>query len=166
METQCNVATKSVDIKELIARTNFELRFGVSRVLGGRKHQEDEYTCADYLSTGKGPAFFAVFDGHGTDDYAAIASSTFYKVIVESPLFQAGKIKDAIRAGFAQEDQMLKEKLHAQHGGSTSTAAIIIGDELYVGHLGDSRAVLAVSEKNPHPQRIVCSRILRAAHSN
>jgi serine/threonine protein phosphatase PrpC len=134
------------DIKEVIARTNFELRFGVSRVLGGRKHQEDEYACVDYLSKKKGPAFFAVFDGHGTDDYAAVASSTFYHVIVESPLFQAGKFKEAIKEGFAQEDKMLLEKMEGERGGSTSTIAIIIGDELYIGHLGDSRAVLAVEE--------------------
>jgi len=118
----------------------------VSRVLGGRKHQEDEYTCVDYLSKKKGPAFFAVFDGHGTDDYSAVASSTLYKVIIESPLFQAGKYRDAIRAGFAQEDKMLLEKMKGERGGSTSTVAIIVGDELYIGHLGDSRAVLGVEE--------------------
>jgi serine/threonine protein phosphatase PrpC len=134
------------DIKDVIAKTCFELRFGVSRVLGGRKHQEDEYTCVDYLSKRKGPAFFAVFDGHGTDDYAAVASSTFYKVIVESPLFQAGKFKEAIKAGFAQEDKMLMDMMNGQRGGSTSTIAIVIGDELYIGHLGDSRAVLGVEE--------------------
>jgi len=134
------------DMKDVFARTNFALRFGVSRVLGGRKHQEDEYTCVDYLSKKKGPAFFAVFDGHGTDDYSAVASSTLYKVIIESPLFQAGKYRDAIRAGFAQEDKMLLEKMKGERGGSTSTVAIIVGDELYIGHLGDSRAVLGVEE--------------------
>lgn len=35
------------------------------------KHQEDEYTCVDKLSQDHGPALFAVFDGHGTDDFSA-----------------------------------------------------------------------------------------------
>lgn len=132
--------------KEVITRTNFELRFGVSRVIGGRKHQEDEYTCVDYLSQKKGPALFAVFDGHGTDDYSAFASSTLYNAILESPLFKAGRYREAIIAAYAREDKMLCEKMGAKRGGSTSTVAVIVGDELYVGHLGDSRAVMGVEE--------------------
>jgi len=133
--------------QEAIARTNFELLFGVSRVIGGRKHQEDEYTCVDYLSKRKGPAFFAVFDGHGTDDYSAFASSTLYKLLLENPLFKAGQYVDAIKACFAQEDKILLEKMGGERGGSTSTVALIVGDELYIGHIGDSRAVLAVEQK-------------------
>jgi len=98
------------DEREVIERTRFELQFGVSRVIGGRKHQEDEFTCVDYLSKKKGPALFAVFDGHGTDDYAAMASNTLYKMILESPLFKAGQFSEAIRAAFAQEDKLLCEK--------------------------------------------------------
>jgi len=124
----------------------FELRFGVSRVIGGRKNQEDEYTCYDALSKGKGPAIFAVFDGHGTDDYSAFASNTLHKQILESEMFKNGQYKEAIRAGFATEDKMLYEKIHADRGGSTSTVAVIVGNELFVGHLGDSRAVLAIKD--------------------
>jgi len=126
---------------------SFELRFGVSRIIGGRKHQEDEYTCYDGLSKQKGPALFAVFDGHGTDDYSACASETLYKKILGSSLFKEGKYREAIREGFAAEDKLLLECMKNKRGGSTSTAAIVVGNELYIGHLGDSRAVLAVQDK-------------------
>lgn len=135
------------DEKEVISRANFELQFGVSRVIGGRKHQEDEYTCVDYLSKKKGPALFAVFDGHGTDDYAAVASNTLHTLILQSPLFKAGQYREAIRKAYADEDKFLCEKMGGKRGGSTSTVAVIVGDELYIGHLGDSRAVLAIEEK-------------------
>eukprot|EP00026_Physarum_polycephalum_P011024 Phypoly_transcript_11215.p1 GENE.Phypoly_transcript_11215~~Phypoly_transcript_11215.p1 ORF type:complete len:309 (+),score=46.56 Phypoly_transcript_11215:260-1186(+) len=126
---------------------SFELRFGVSRIIGGRKYQEDEYTCYDGLSKQKGPALFAVFDGHGTDDYSACASDTLHKQILESDLFKAGKYREAILAGFAAEDKLLLEQVKAKRGGSTSTVAIIVEDNLYIGHLGDSRAVLGVQDK-------------------
>jgi len=126
---------------------SFELRFGVSRIIGGRKYQEDEYTCYDGLSKQNGPALFAVFDGHGTDDYSACASDTLYKQILGSQLFKDGLYREAIKAGFAAEDKLLHDKIKAKRGGSTSTVTIIVGNELYIGHLGDSRAVLALQDK-------------------
>jgi len=126
---------------------NLELRYGVSRVIGGRKHQEDEYTCIDNLSKNGGAAFFAVFDGHGTDDYSALASSTLYKKIMDNHLFKQGKYIEAIQSGFAAEDRMLKERVNGTRGGSTSTVAVVVKDQLYIGHLGDSRAVLGVADK-------------------
>lgn len=50
-------------------------------VLIPSKHQEDEYTCFDGLSNNNGPAFFAVFDGHGTDDYSAHLKSIFLSFV-------------------------------------------------------------------------------------
>jgi len=154
MQSLHNASTEDIEVavqtmhdeKEVMARSNFELRFGVSRMIGGRKHQEDEFTCVDYLSKKKGPALFAVFDGHGTDDYSAVASSTLHRLILESPLFKAGQYAEAIRRSFAEEDRMLCEKMDRERGGSTSTVSVIVGDELYIGHLGDSRAVLGVEE--------------------
>jgi serine/threonine protein phosphatase PrpC len=110
------------------------------------KHQEDEYTCIDQLSKQNGAALFAVFDGHGTDDYAACASDTLHKKILESQLFKGGRYQEAIRAGFAAEDRLLMEHM-TNKGGSTSTVVVIVGSELYIGHLGDSRAVLAIQDK-------------------
>jgi len=129
-----------------MAGSAFELSFGVSRIIGGRKHQEDEYTCYSGLKQ-KGAALFAVFDGHGTDDYSACASDTLHKQILESQLFINGEYREAIKAGFASEDKLLMERVNAKRGGSTSTVAVVVGEELYIGHLGDSRAVLAVQDK-------------------
>jgi protein phosphatase 2C family protein 2/3 len=131
--------------QQLIDQRKFSLQFGVSRVIGGRKYQEDEYTC---INKSTGPAFFAVYDGHGTDDYSAHASNNLHKLILDSDLFKAGEYREAIIQGFAKEDQILYEKLKGRKGGSTSTVAIIVGDELWIGNVGDSRAVLAVEADN------------------
>eukprot|EP01113_Clastostelium_recurvatum_P038221 TRINITY_DN568_c0_g2_i3.p1 TRINITY_DN568_c0_g2~~TRINITY_DN568_c0_g2_i3.p1 ORF type:complete len:358 (-),score=98.65 TRINITY_DN568_c0_g2_i3:269-1279(-) len=127
-------------------KTGLQLEYGVSRVLGGRPYQEDEYTCVEQNG---GPAFFAVFDGHGSDYYSAHASSNVYKMILDqAKLADGGKeIDDAIRSAFEEEDkitlQALKEE-KGKSGGSTATVAVIAGDELHVGNVGDSTAVLGV----------------------
>jgi len=156
MEELHSVPIKSIDPivetmrdeNEVLAKSNFQLKFGVSRIIGGRKHQQDEYTCVDYLSKEKGPAFFAVYDGHGTDDYSAVASNTLHKLILGSALFKAGQYADAITESFLEEDKMLCELMDGRRGGTTSTVAIVIGDELYIGHLGDSRAILGVTSSD------------------
>lgn len=60
------------------------LHFGVSREMGSRQYQEDEYTCIDNLSIGKGPAYFGIFDGHGGDLFSSHTSSNLHKTIFES----------------------------------------------------------------------------------
>jgi hypothetical protein len=60
------------------------LHFGVSRVQGAREYQEDEYACVDNLSANKGPSYFAVFDGHGGDTFAAHSSANVHNLIFEN----------------------------------------------------------------------------------
>ncbi len=54
--------------------------------------------------------------------------------------------------------EILLEHIGSKRGGSTSTVAVIVGDELYIGHLGDSRAVLGISDTDNstsvHPNRV------------
>jgi len=122
------------------------LHFGVSRAMGSRDHQEDEYTCIDNLSAGKGSAYFAIFDGHGGDLFSSYSSSHLHQTIFESDSFKAGNYDEAIREGIIQEDKELFEKYKEQRGGSTATVCIITENKLYLGNVGDSRAVLAVKE--------------------
>jgi len=122
------------------------LHYGVSRVIGSRTYQEDEYTCLDDLANG-GVAYFAIFDGHASDAYSAHASNNTHKFIFSSDAFKRGDYSNAILEGLKKEDDELFEKFHKiELGGSTATVCLVVGDKLYLGNLGDSSSVLAVAE--------------------
>eukprot|EP00026_Physarum_polycephalum_P013833 Phypoly_transcript_14280.p1 GENE.Phypoly_transcript_14280~~Phypoly_transcript_14280.p1 ORF type:complete len:314 (+),score=48.36 Phypoly_transcript_14280:59-943(+) len=125
------------------------LHYGVHRVIGSRSHQEDEYTCIGNLSEKNGVAYFAIFDGHGSDAYSAHASNNTHKFIFGSEAFKKGDYAEAIREGLANEDSELFEKLHNfELGGCTATVVLIAGNKLFLGNLGDSSSVLAVKNKS------------------
>lgn len=126
---------------------NFKLHYGIARVIGSRQYQEDEYACIDNISNGKGCAYFAIFDGHGSDSYSAHASNTTHKFIFESDPFKQGDYTTAILEGLKKEDDELFTKFHrTELGGSTATVSLIVGNKLFLGNLGDSSSVLAVKE--------------------
>lgn len=126
---------------------DLKLHFGVARVIGSREYQEDEYTCIDNLSLNKGSAYFAIFDGHGSDSFSAHASNNTHKLIFASEAYKQGDYTAAILEGLKKEDDELFNKFHrTELGGSTATIALIVGNKLYLGNLGDSSSVLAVKE--------------------
>jgi len=127
--------------------SNIKLHYGVSRVIGSREYQEDEYTCIDNLSNGNGSAYFAIFDGHGSDCYSAHASNNTHQLIFNSDAFRQGDYTTAILEGLKKEDDELFTKFHkTELGGSTATVSLVVGNKLYLGNLGDSSSVLAVKE--------------------
>lgn len=124
-----------------------KLHYGVSRVIGSRTYQEDEYTCIDDLSANNGAAYFAIFDGHASDTYSAHASNNTHKFIFASEAFKKGDYSNAILEGLKREDDELFDKFHKiELGGSTATVCLIVGNKLYLGNLGDSSSVLAVAD--------------------
>jgi len=125
---------------------DFKLRYGVARAQGSRPYQEDEYTCIDNLTVGKGPALFSVFDGHGSDNVSADASDHVHEKIFNSPFLDTN-INEAIRLSFKEEDQHLHKflnKLRADRAGSTATVIVVTGDYIHCGNVGDSRAIMGM----------------------
>lgn len=135
-----------------------KLQYGVARAQGSRDHQEDRYTCVDDLSTGKGPAYFAVFDGHGGDTFASHSSKNVHKLIYDSETFKDGDYSEAIREGILEEDRQLFKEHKKDKGGCTATVCLITSDKLYLGNVGDSRAVLAVDDDDG---KLVAERLSR-----
>jgi len=122
----------------------FQLHYAVARGIGARLNQEDEYSCIDNLTVGKGPAFFAVYDGHGGNNVSADASNHIYKDILES-LTGGCVIEESIKGAFKEEEQHLQnflDKLSADRAGSTATVAIVTRSKIHLGNVGDSRAVI------------------------
>ncbi|KAJ5574250.1 uncharacterized protein N7459_008677 [Penicillium hispanicum] len=140
---------------------------------GGRDFQEDRYTLIRPeefpTQTDDKFAFFAVYDGHGTDLVSDHASKKLHLLFAGRPEFQKGDSAAAINAALAEEDHLLLESFKRdseEPALSGSTAAVCILNltqgELVVSNLGDSHAILAERDpKTEHPYHI---RRLTQAH--
>lgn len=92
-------------------------------------------------------SFFAVYDGHGGAKVAAYAGDHLHKTILSQEEYAAGKIEEAIRKGFLQIDQdMLSDAdMREELAGTTAIAILVKDQRIYVGNVGDSRAVASFS---------------------
>lgn len=88
-------------------------------------------------------SFFAVYDGHGGAKVAAYAGDHLHKAILSQEEYAAGNIEEAMRKGFLQIDQdMLSDSdMREELAGTTAIAILVRGNKMYVGNVGDSRAV-------------------------
>nr|XP_032800219.1 protein phosphatase 1D-like [Petromyzon marinus] len=122
---------------------------------GGRRYMED---ITEVSTEGDGDAIFlAVFDGHGGPQAARFARRCLWPSIRAQPgLWGAADpvgVCHAIRDGFLACQRAMGEELvnwprtpqgHPSTAGTTACCCLIRGgDELYVAHVGDSRAVIA-----------------------
>ncbi|OJJ46956.1 hypothetical protein ASPZODRAFT_115749 [Penicilliopsis zonata CBS 506.65] len=139
---------------------------GYGQAQGGRKFQEDR--CAVVLpdqfpaNTDDKLAFFAVYDGHGTDLVSNHAQQDLHFLVAKRPEFQTGDYEGAIKGALADEDGILlsyfKNK-NPEPAVSGSTVAICLVNltkgDLVVGNLGDSHIILAERDpKTEQPYRI------------
>jgi len=140
----------SVEIQPIHAQgavSPFKLHFGVHRVIGSRNYQEDEYACLDNLTTKGEYAYFAVFDGHGSDYCSAHCSANLHNFLINSESFRRGDYAEAIREAIAAEDKALYDTYQKDRGGCTATVSLVVGDKLYLGNLGDSSSIIAFEEQ-------------------
>ncbi|KAL7210673.1 hypothetical protein ACSBR1_032101 [Camellia fascicularis] len=138
------------------------IRSGSHTDIGCRKINEDEHICIDDLSAHLGylfgcrlsSAFYAVFDGHGGSNAAAVfvkenAMKLFFE---DANLPQTSEIDDLFleqleschRKAFLLADQALAGECSSVpvYCGTTAITALILGRHLMVANAGDCRAVL------------------------
>lgn len=127
----------------------FTLERGHATAQGSRDHQEDNYAFSEEQFTTDGVAIYAVFDGHGNDQYSLHCSKHFIPSFLASDAFQRGNIEQALVDTFHSEDEKMEVALKERdlqkgkiRGGTTATVAVIRNKELYVANVGDSRAIL------------------------
>eukprot|EP00743_Colponemidia_sp_Colp-15_P008528 GILK01009276.1.p1 GENE.GILK01009276.1~~GILK01009276.1.p1 ORF type:complete len:288 (-),score=34.75 GILK01009276.1:139-1002(-) len=86
------------------------------------------------------PSFFAVYDGHGN---LGGEVSTFVKNNLHINLFnaltQTSSVPQAIKAAVHKTDEDIAKQLH--EGGSCALFGLLIGRDLYVANIGDSRGI-------------------------
>ena len=92
-------------------------------------------------------SFFAVYDGHGGAKVAAYAGDHLHRTILSQEEYAAGDIEEAVRKGFLQIDQdMLSDSdMREELAGTTAIAIIVRDQKIFVGNVGDSRAVASVA---------------------
>lgn len=90
-------------------------------------------------------SFIGIFDGHGRDGrkcaiFAAQQMAEFlvnHTDLLDAPMLA---LKDA--SVHANASMHLSDVCHTDYSGTTACYGLIIGDELFLGNVGDSRAVL------------------------
>jgi serine/threonine protein phosphatase PrpC len=161
-----------LDKKNLSASLpNIDIDLEVTQLLVGvaqsngiqRDHNEDSlFTLTTNLITDERAIDFGLYiiaDGMGGHDNGELASriavgrlashviNTLYKPLITSSRNGAEiSIQEAMQNGISQAHQAVKRETNG--GGTTLTAAIILGDQVTITHVGDSRAYLLEPDGN------------------
>ncbi|XP_061363191.1 probable protein phosphatase 2C 47 [Gastrolobium bilobum] len=127
------------------------LRSGSCSEKGPKQYMEDEFICADILREFVGPgtnlpspaAFYGVFDGHGGTDAASFIKNNILKFIIEDSHFPS-IIKKAVRSAFVKADHAFADASADldSSSGTTALIALVLGRDMLIANVGDSRAVL------------------------
>lgn len=145
------------------------LYFGVAEARGARPYMEDRHviiasfcpqsSAGQPLHDGVHRSYAAIFDGHNGERAAEVAASRLHTRLAQEPALRmytgssgppaamAAEIKAlaaAVKKAFRDVDDEILNGARAIGGRDGCTALMLmrLGDMLYTGHTGDSRAVL------------------------
>ena len=126
--------------------------------IGQRREQNEDslYAFDSFIQTNDGLDCFGLFivaDGTGGNAGGEIASSISVRTVarhmlehVYVPLFKQGERPDLPLLAGQMTEAIIRANTHVigqvEKAGSTLTMAVLIGQDLYVAHVGDSRAYI------------------------
>lgn len=116
------------------------LRVGCCSMQGWRKTMEDAHIAQLNVDNDKRKAFFAVFDGHQSDEAARYCSTNLFSEFQKSEKALNGDYVEAFIDAFRSLDACICKKFH--FSGSTANCIFINKDKFYCANAGDCRAVL------------------------
>ncbi|XP_061437131.1 protein phosphatase 1D-like [Lethenteron reissneri] len=142
---------------------------------GGRRYMEDVTQVSTEDGVGGKVVFLAVFDGHGGSEAAEFARRSLWPTIRAQPGLwgppDPERVCSAIRDGFLACQRAMWGQLGSWRrtwqgepsmAGTTACCCLLMGDLLFVAHVGDSRAVLA---QRPHGGRSATATATRTPSS-
>ena len=132
-----------------------QLMFGCGQSVGKqREHNEDCIIALSIAIGGETSSFplglFVVADGMGGHQYGEVASSTaartlagyilkhFHPSLVNPSISLDESIQDMMRSAINEAQRAVTQT--APGSGTTLTAALVLGQQVTIGHVGDSRA--------------------------
>lgn len=165
--TAISTRSASVDVKELKHQDSearkrkdkpllTNVRSGHFSMQGIRAEMEDKVTVLPHPEFNRTVnqsdpyprSFFAVFDGHGGDVSAEYCHLHVHMNLASDSYFHADPAKGLFNALIKTDADFCAacRRIHLQHSsGTTAITALIDGDTLIIGNVGDSRAVLCRS---------------------
>lgn len=134
---------------------NFDLVYSVLSQRGyypdsPDKENQDTYCIKTELQGNPNVHFFGVFDGHGV---FGTQCSNFVKERVVEMLSEDPTLVDDPEKAYKSAFLRVNEELHDSEiddslSGTTAITVLVVGNKIYVANVGDSRAVLAVKDRN------------------
>jgi len=132
-----------------------QLIYGCGQSVGKqREHNEDSIFALSVVfgdETNRSPlGLFIVADGMGGHQYGEVASSTavrilagfllkrFQESLADPSIRMEDSLQDSMRLAINEAQKAVKQA--APGSGTTLTAALVLGQQVTIGHVGDSRA--------------------------
>uniref|UniRef100_M4B5V9 PPM-type phosphatase domain-containing protein n=1 Tax=Hyaloperonospora arabidopsidis (strain Emoy2) TaxID=559515 RepID=M4B5V9_HYAAE len=115
-------------------------RYGVSQMQGRRPYMEDRHTAVADLNGDPTQSFYGIFDGHGGDGAANYCVQAMCQNVIREPSITK-EPAEALKSGFLRTDQEIANSKNSEDG-TTAVVVFTQGNEMFVAHAGDSRAVL------------------------
>jgi PPM family protein phosphatase len=143
-----------------------QLEVGCAQSVGRqRDHNEDAlFTLTTSLASDNSHTLFGLFivaDGMGGHQHGEVASGLAVRVMAShiirelyNPLFSNPKespeqsFQEILQAGVQEAHQIILKEVTG--GGTTLTTALIVGNQLMISHVGDSRAYAIYPDKRVH----------------
>lgn len=107
-------------------------------------------------------SFFAVYDGHSSHHASGYAARRLHQLVAMDNAVrdnegigiaeQDAKVEKALEQVFQQVDKEIIEEMASKYkdyrSGTTAVCALLIKNELFVAHCGDSRAILGITAQD------------------
>ncbi|CAA3022132.1 probable protein phosphatase 2C 35 isoform X2 [Olea europaea var. sylvestris] len=134
---------------------NFRLEYSVLTQRGyypetPGKENQDSYCIRTNIQGNPDVHFFGVFDGHGQfgTECSNFVKDRLVNILSNDAVLLDDPVMAYSAAFLAANDELHNSDIDDAMSGTTAITALVVGDELYVANVGDSRAVLAVKEGN------------------
>ncbi|KAI6176762.1 hypothetical protein M3Y97_00833900 [Aphelenchoides bicaudatus] len=136
--------SEPITTKEITVCQSSEYGVASASMQGWRIGMEDAHTHILGSPDDENAAFFGIYDGHGGARVAQVASMKLHKKIIGNEHYVNNDFHTAIKTGFLNLDEELKqdEETKEQMSGTTAVTVLIKDRKIYCGNAGDSRAVL------------------------
>ncbi|KAJ6981048.1 probable protein phosphatase 2C 35 [Populus alba] len=134
---------------------NYELQYSVLTQRGyypdsPDKENQDSFCIRTQIQGNPNVHFFGVFDGHGHfgTECSRFVKNRLSEILANDPTLLDDPVKAYNSAFLMTNYELHSSEIDDSMSGTTAVTVLVIGDAIYVANVGDSRAVIAVKNRN------------------